>query len=83
MRIFGKNVKIPSAVTPAYYDCFVEFISCAKCVLLPSKKEKNNYSKYFLFLFHPHFCTYFALQTLQFLLTGGARISLAPGRRLP
>jgi len=37
----------PHIITLAYYCKSVEFISSAKCVLLPSKKERNNCSKCF------------------------------------
>jgi len=35
----------PHVLTLAYHYNFVEYISSAKCVLLPSKKEQNNNSK--------------------------------------
>jgi len=50
----------------------------------PSKKSRITPVNVLL-LFLPHFSTYFSLQSLQFLLTGGvgARIFLAPGRKVP
>jgi len=69
-------------VTSSYYYSFIKFISRGKCILLPLKKNKIT-TVNVLFLFLLHFFTYFLLQTLYFLLTGGARIFLAPGRRVP
>jgi len=47
------------------------------------KNEQNNYRKMFYFCFFRSFFTYFSIQTLYFLLTGGAKIFLAPERRVP
>jgi len=59
-------------VTPSYYYNFAEFVSSAKSVLLFLKKDKIATVDVLLLLL-PH---------LSFLLMGGARIFLAPGRRV-
>jgi len=53
----------PCVVTSVYNYSFVKFVSSAKCVLLPSEKNKIS-TVNVLFQFHPHFCAYFSLQTL-------------------
>jgi len=53
----------PQRFSSAYYYSFVEIISSAKCVLLPSKKDKITTINVLLLL-HPHFYTLFLLQTL-------------------
>jgi len=64
----------PRCYSRLYYYNFVRLISSTKCSLLPSKKEQ--------ILHLPNFCSYFSLQILKFLLTGGSNIFLAPGRRV-
>jgi len=36
----GTPAADPHVITPAYYCKFAEFISCANCILLPSKDYK-------------------------------------------
>jgi len=45
-------------------------------------QKQNNYSKCSAFD-SSALCSYFSIQTLQFWLTRGARIFLAPERRIP
>jgi len=61
----------PHVITPAYYCKFVEFISSAKCVLLPSKTQQNNYSKCSAFassllLLLPHLLHLFFISNYSF-----------------
>jgi len=62
--------------TPAYYYNFVEYVFSIKCVSLLFKKEQNNPSKSSGFV-SSALSTYFSLQTLQFLLTGGERKNIS------
>jgi len=62
---------------PTALSCFFS----RKCVLLPLKMNKITTGNV-LFLLFPDFCTYFLRQTVVFV-TRGARIFLAPGRRVP
>jgi len=76
-----RTLRYYSRLTQCYYN-FVEFISGAKMRFITIKKNKIT-TVNVLILLLPHFCTYFSLQTLKFLLTGGVKIFLAPGRRVP
>jgi len=50
----------------------------------PSKKNKITPVNVLLCFYSALLrCDYFSLQTLQFLLMGGTRIFLVPGRRVP
>jgi len=73
MRIWGKNhcsVGGRASRSPCCYShlyCYkfvpVYFVSSAKCVLFPSKKNKIT-TVNVLPLILPHFCTYFSHQSL-------------------
>jgi len=68
---------------PAYYYSLAYFSSFL--VLNESyslKKEQNSYSKLFCSCFLRTFATILHFKHLSFLLTEGARILLAPGRRV-
>jgi len=57
-------------VTPACYCNFVEFVSCAKCVLLSSKRNKLT-TVNALFLLLPHFLHLFFTSSSVFFVDGG------------
>jgi len=61
---------------------FVEFLSSAYCVLLLSQRN-NVATVIILFLLLPHFCTYFSLQIVQFLLAGAQEYFLPPDAGYP
>jgi len=73
--VAGGCPRTSRVVTPAYYCNFFKFISSSRVRFITLKKEE--------YLLLPNFCTYFSLRTLKFFLTGGARIFLAQGRRVP
>jgi len=89
MRIFGiKMQKLPQrlgsppdphVITPAYNCNSVGFINSAKCVLLPSKKNKVNILLLLLLkLSH----LFFISNSVVFVDWGRKNIS-CPGRRVP
>jgi len=72
----------PRVVTPTCYYNFVKFVSYAKCVLSASKRNKITIVNALLLLL-PHFCTYFSLQTLYFLLREAQEYFLPQGVGYP
>jgi len=96
MRIFwNKNVKITSeknpfasggwglthVITPAYYCKFVEFISCANCILLPSKDNKIIAVNFLRLLLPQLSHLFFILNSIVFV-DGGCKNIFAPGRSI-
>jgi len=76
LRWLGAPPPDSRVVTSAYYYSFVKFISRGNAFYYLQKKNKIT-TLNLLFWLLPHFFTYFSLQT------GGARIFLALGRRVP
>jgi len=74
----------PCVLAPTYYYSFVEFVFNVKCIFIPLKNEPNYYricsnlaSSVLLHLF-------FILNSEVFVDGGGgAKMFLAPGRRVP
>jgi len=81
VSVSGAPPPDPRFVTPAYYYNFVEFVSNAKCIIIPLKKETSNYSKCSAFA-SSALLPIFHSNSLSFV-ERGARIFLAPGRRVP
>jgi len=83
LRRLGASPLDPHVITPVCYCKFVEFISIAKCILLPSKKDQNNYRKCFAFASSAAFALISHFKLYILFVDGGARIFLASRRSIP
>jgi len=90
---WNKNVKItsslrasppgPHVITFAYYCKFVEFISCANCILLPSKDNKITTVNVLLLLLLQLLPLFFISNSIVFVDCGVQEYFLPQGAVYP